>query len=205
MIPFPKDTKKVVGCDLDDVLADFISAFMKIADERYKSIRNDEYINHDWEWNGLGKTPEDTQTIIDGVWAEILNTENFWEELPIEAGVDPWLVSDLNHKAKVYFPTARAICRGRDVGEQSAYWLRKNFMLPFPTVFVSDQKGPLASALKYDYFIDDRPKNCVEVKKARPECKVFMKTAGHNTGVVLPDIPRIEGFNEFAAIVLRGE
>lgn len=205
MIQFPKDTKKVVGCDLDDVLANFIKEFMRLADLRYKTLRSTEFINHDWEWTGLGTTPENTQIIIDGVWAEILNTENFWESLDIETGVDPWLVSDMQHKVKLYFPTARAICRGRDVGEQSAYWLRKNFHIGFPTVFVSDQKGPLAQALKYDYFVDDRPKNCVEVKKARPECKVFMKSAGHNQGVVLPEIPRVSNFNEFAGIVLRGE
>ena len=35
MTQFLKDTRKVVGCDLDDVLADFIAAFMDIAAQKY--------------------------------------------------------------------------------------------------------------------------------------------------------------------------
>jgi len=194
----------VIGCDLDDVVADFIARFMEIAAKKYGIDPNTRPTT--WEWDGIdfpkGFTKEQ---IVNSVWEDIKGTMDFWETLNVLPGVDRQLFNRLNQKAKVYFPTARAIVLGKDEGLQSALWLRKEFLIPFPTVFVSAEKGPLAAALKYDYFIDDRPVNCVTVKKARPECKVFLKDTNHNVGVVLPEIPRINSVNEFAALILKGE
>jgi hypothetical protein len=67
------------------------------------------------------------------------------------------------------------------------------------------EKGPMARALKYDFFIDDRPRNCEDIKKALPDCKVFLKDSSHNRSWLCIDgIQRIGGFNEFAEIVLGG-
>jgi 5'(3')-deoxyribonucleotidase len=200
-INFLKDHKKVVGCDLDDVLANFIQKFMDIAHELHGV--DPKLRPSDWEWTGLGKTPEETVKITEDVWAAIIANPYFWTELEVEPGASVDLVQRLELKTKLYFPTARAVTAGGvDVGFQSAQWLLNNFDILFPTVIVGDKKGPLANALKYDYFVDDRPKNCVEVKAARPECQVFLKTASHNTTIVLPGIERVENFDEFARIVL---
>lgn len=200
-INFLKDTKPVVGCDLDDVLANFIQKFMDIANQLHgvdPTIRPT-----DWEWTGLGKTPEETVKITEDVWAAIIADPYFWTKLDIEPGASYDSVQQLNARTKLYFPTARAVTEGGiDVGYQSAQWLLNKFDLPFPTVIVGDSKGPLANALKYDYFVDDRPKNVIEVKAARPECKVFIKTASHNHAFSRPDIPRVENFDEFVGIVL---
>lgn len=204
MTNFIKDTKKVVGCDLDDVLADFVSRFMEIAARKYGV--DGRLRPTSWEWDGIVDDPVKKQEYIDGTWDEILHTPNFWETLDRVNGVDRDLVYELDRATKLYFPTARAITHGGiDVGRQSAKWLWNNFTLRYPTVFVSDEKGPLAAALKYDYFIDDRPKNCLAIKQARPECKVFMKDASHNQSVTLDGIPRIPSVNEFAQLVLKGE
>jgi 5'(3')-deoxyribonucleotidase len=175
MNPFITDTRKVVGCDLDDVLADFIKSFMAIAGKKYgvdPNIRPDS-----WEWDGVDMTADR----VDGTWAEIIAKPYFWETLQVIEGVDRDLFYELYSKSKVYFPTARAATKGGiDVGLQSSRWIQREFGIEHPTVIVSNEKGPLASALKYDYFIDDRPKNCVEVKKALPDCKVFLQNASHN-------------------------
>jgi 5'(3')-deoxyribonucleotidase len=195
---FPVDTKKVVGCDLDDVLANFIGTFMEIAHRLYGV---DKYARPtSWEWDDTQMTAE----MVAGVWQEIFQTPYFWEKLAIEPGASLDKMYQLNEKCKVYFPTARALAPGDDVGVQSARWLLNNFHVPFPTVIVSNEKGPLAAALKYDYFIDDRPKNCLEVKQARPECKVFLKTSTHNLSFDLSDkgIPRVADFDTFVDIVL---
>jgi 5'(3')-deoxyribonucleotidase len=199
-INFLKDTKKVIGCDLDDVLADFIERFMAIAADKYGVDPNLRPTS--WEWDGLEMTKER----VEGVWDVILHTPRFWEDLNVLPGVDGQAVRDLDHETKLYFPTARAILHGGiDVGKQSARWLENRFGLRFPTVFVSMEKGPLAAALKYDYFIDDRPKNLVDIKNAHPECKVFLQNASHNQGFINPvDMPRVASVNEFAKIVLEG-
>lgn len=198
MTTFSSDKRLIIGCDLDDVLADFIKKFMEIAAKKYgvdATIRPTS-----WEWDGADMTPER----VDGVWSEILSTTNFWETLDIEPGADFCQVHRLNEATRIYFPTARAICPGRGVEVQSARWLHDQFDLSPSTVIVSNEKGPLAAALKYDYFIDDRPKNCIDIKYASPKTKVFLKNASHNQGVRISEVPRIENFNEFVNVVLGG-
>lgn len=189
----------VVGCDLDDCLADFIEAFVRMAHRMYGRPALD-LRPTSWEWDNLGLSKAD----IDGVWDRIVKIPNFWDGLQVLPGVDPRLVRYLDVRSDLYFPTARARTMGADVANQSAYWLDRNFGIRYPRVIVSNEKGPLAAALKYDYFLDDRAKNCLEVKAARPKCKVFLNDASHNQSFDLTKhgIPRVSGFNEFAKIVL---
>lgn len=191
--------KPVVGCDLDDCLADFIRDFVKVANGLYGRPPLD-LRPTSWEWDNMGLSKAE----IDVTWAEVLKIPNFWEHLRVLPGIDPGLVSHLNSRSDLYFPTARAKGAGKDVATQSASWLYSNFLVKYPRVIVSNEKGPLAKALKYDYFLDDRAKNCLEVKAARPECKVFLNDACHNKAFDLTEqgIPRVSGFNEFAKIVL---
>lgn len=189
---------KIVGCDLDDVLANFMGKFIVMAHDRFGTDLNLRPV--DWAWSNMGWTkPQEAE-----LWQTLHDTENFWTDLEVQPGVDRLLVADVARKTTMYFPTARAQSVGMDVQIQSASWLREQFLIPFPTVVVSNEKGPLAAALKYDYFIDDRDKNCLEVKKARPECRVFVCDSGHNQAFKNEDfgIERVSGFNEFANIVL---
>ena len=192
------DNRKVVGCDLDDCLADFIKGFMKVAHTLYGV--NPELRQTSWEWDGAEMTAER----VDGVWNTIIQTPNWWETLDVEAGADVLAMHQVFNRTKMFFPTARANNVGRPVEIQSARWLMRKFDLLYPTVIVSGEKGPLATAVKYDFFLDDRPKNCIDIKKACPSAKVFMKSATHNlaTDLSASGIPRIANFNEFAKIVL---
>lgn len=191
---------KVVGCDLDDVLANFMKRFIDMSIERFGIPLDRNLRPIDWAWSNMGWTKEQESAL----WQQLHDTPNFWTSLKIQPGVDPYLVTELAAKTTMYFPTARAQSIGDDVQIQSARWLLNNFAIPFPTVIVGNSKGPLAAALKYDYFIDDRDKNCLEVKAARPECQVFISDSGHNQTFKNEDygIERVSGFNEFAKIVL---
>lgn len=205
---FLKDTKKIVGMDLDDVLANFIKTFMAIAERKFGV--DPTVLPDSWEWTGcrlLDGTPltqKQTLEFVDAVWEEVIATGNFWETLEVMPGVDREKIAELSRKTKLYFPTARAVTAGGiDVGFQSALWIHQNFGIMFPTVFVSMEKGPLAAALKYDYFIDDRPVNCEAIKKANPTCKVYLMNASHNQTYNNPEFTRVYSANEFADIVLR--
>jgi hypothetical protein len=70
---------------------------------------------------------------------------------------------------------------------------------------VGYEKGPLAAALKYDYFIDDRPKNCLDIQKAVPTCKVYLKNSSHNLSfdAEAAGLTRVRDFDEFAIIILK--
>lgn len=198
--------RKVVGCDLDDVLADFMSRFIDMAHQRF-GIPKDKILRPiDWAWSNMGWSKEQEAAL----WQDLHDTENFWVGLDAIPGVDRGLVYDLSDATTLYFPTARAQAIGLPVREQSARWIQEQFQVPYPTVIVSNEKGPLAAALKYDYFADDRAKNCYEVKAARPECNVFMVDSSHNrdesTRKIAAElgIQRVSGFNEFAQIILEG-
>ena len=193
--------KYIVGVDLDDVLADFIGEFTQLANAYYQRppVGTQPV---DWEWSNFGLSKEEQEFI----WSEIRSINNFWEHLKVEDGVDPRLVFQLDRDHSVYFPTARVDTVGDSAAKQSAYWIRKNFGIEFPAVFAAYDKKPMAAALKYDYFIDDRPKNCIDIQKALPNCKVYLKDASHNQAfdAEASGFTRVKNFNEFAKIVMEG-
>ena len=87
---------------------------------------------------------------------------------------------------------------------QAAAWLSLELGLEYPTVIEEVNKGPLAAALHMDYFIDDRPKNCLEILSAVPTCLVYLKESSHNANYKAPkSITRVKDFNTFAEEVLR--
>lgn len=185
-----------VGMDLDDVLADFIKEFMQLAHKRFGVDPNLRPTS--WEWDDVNMTAD----MVKDVWKDIIATENFWEKLDVVEGVEPRLIKQLDNNVKLYFPTARALVKGDDVGKQSARWIRHYFGVDIPTVIVSSEKGEMAKALKYDYFVDDRPKNCLDIKNVLPDCQVFLVNATHNQKFEDPRIPRIPNVNYFARRVL---
>lgn len=190
----------VIGIDLDGVLFDFSARFADACRVRYGKPNTN--IADNWNMTNFGSKEE-----LDNVWSDVRMTANFWETVPVEPGVNRGLVQAVDALHTVYFPTARAHTIGRATGKQTARAIHKNFDIQYPTVFVSNEKGPMATALRYDYFIDDKPSNCIDIKNALPNCKVFLRTLPHNedfASFAPLDIPRVSGFNEFAEIVLGG-
>lgn len=189
---------KVVAIDLDDVLCDFITEFTKIANKRFGTPEIGTQ-PVDWDWSNFGLTKNQQEE----VWQEIRAVKNFWMTLGVEPGADWELLQELEKTCIVYYPTARVNTVGHHAGHQSAAWLAQRFGIVCPTVIAGYNKGPLAAALNYDYFLDDRPKNCQDVHTARPECKVYLKDSSHNQDFV--GMPRVKDFNEFAKIILEGK
>jgi 5'(3')-deoxyribonucleotidase len=145
--------------------------------------------------------------VQDEVWAEIKSMNNFWMKLGVEPGADWELLQELEKKHVVYYPTARVNTVGYHAGQQSAAWLSQRFGIQCPTVIAAYEKGPLARALKYDFFLDDRPKNCIDIQAALPNCRVFLKDSSHNQDfdAGLNGFTRVKDFNEFANIILEGK
>lgn len=194
------ETRKMVAFDLDDVLADFINPFMKVCAELHNRPDLIGLPPSDWEWTNANMTA----TQLEEAWEVVNKTPYFWANLPTKDGINKWLIAKVVEKCNVVFPTARAFAPGPSVAVQSAMFIQENFDIQFPTVIVGNSKGPLAAALKYDFFIDDRPKNVLEVKAARPECKVYLNNASHNQTFdsLAHGIPRVPSVNEFCKEVL---
>jgi len=187
-----------IGIDLDDVLADFMPAYLRLAHNRFGRPPIGA-MPIDWEWSNILPSKEDQ----DLVWQDVKAIPNFWETLYIMEGVHPWKLYEMDRDHVVYFPTARMEVHGpASAAKQSAAWLREKFNIEFPAVFAAYEKKPMALALKYDYFIDDRPKNCIDIHEALPDCKVYLKDSSHNQTFVCPEwLVRVKDFNQFAQIV----
>lgn len=185
-----------IGIDLDDVAVDFMTEFTRICNEMFGKPEIGARAA-DWEWSNFGLTQEQ----IGLAWEKIKQTYDFWTDLPVEVQLDREKLAELDRNHDLFFITARVQTLGPSVQWQACWWLQNKIGIYFPTVLVSSDKGPLAAALKLDFFIDDRPKNCVEVKRARPECRVFVKDSSHNQDFVDPTIPRVKDLNAFISIV----
>lgn len=188
-----------IGIDLDDVLVDFIKTFTELASDMFGIDRNLRPV--DWEWSNYGLSREHQ----DAVWKKISGIYNFWETLYREEGASFFSMKKLakDKDIELFFITARKPTLGRSVQHQCARWLDAMFSLQYPTVIVDSNKGPIAAALKLDYFIDDRPKNCLEIMEAVPSCEVYLKNATHNLSYNAPEnLPRVTCFNEFVNKVL---
>jgi 5'(3')-deoxyribonucleotidase len=192
----------IIGIDLDDVLADFITAYTYLAHVRYGEPALGT-LPVDWEWSNFGLTKEEQAK----VWDDIKVTPHFWECLRLEDGATGEMLRALDKRHTLYYPTARVDTVGLTAAKQSANFLDRNFGIPHPTVIVGYEKGSLAAALKYDYFIDDRPKNCLDIQKAVPTCKVYLKDSSHNLAFDADanGLTRVKDFDTFAKIILNEE
>lgn len=187
-----------IGIDLDDVLVDFISEYIKISNMLWGVPALDAQ-PIDWEWSNFPVAKEQHGKI----WEKIKNTRNFWLNLERAKGVSSQSMRALAKHHDLLFITARVPSKGFSVQQQSAAWLSMNLGLKYPTVIEESNKGPLAAALRLDYFIDDRPKNCLEILGAVPTCLVYLKGSSHNASYKAPkSITRVKDFNEFAETVL---
>lgn len=194
-----EDSRPKVGLDVDGVLASFVPKFCQMANEKY----------------GLSIKPEDqtsflyggfnlSEAQLNGLWEEIQTTQNWWwKSLAPMAETDALI--DASKAFRIYFITSRVPTIGLPVEDQTAYWLREHFYLTNPTVLVSSQKGPLAAALNLDYFIDDRPENCVDVLTFNPYTRVFLHDLPLNHSYKEPRrIERVFSLNEFFQVIQGG-
>lgn len=178
-----------VGIDVDGVLSDTIVAIHR----KFPG----------WDtskgWYG-GFTKEQ----FDAVWADAKNEPNFWLNIPVVQTASPKIMIDLNDKHDLYFITDRFDTVGGSAIRHTMRWLQ--FMLLAGNtpagVLVAGEKGPVASVLQLDYFIDDKPKNCLDVQYCVPGCKVFLCDLPHNLSWS-GSLPRIADFNTFAKMILE--
>lgn len=139
---------KRVGLDIDGVLADFASAFTKLAIDRglNQNYKFDSYKQHHWyfpyEWNQL--------------WEEVYVDKDFW--LNLKPLVDP---------TKLPFePTAYVTAR-RIPKEWTEEWLAKN-NFPCQPVIVTDGDSKInhLQDLDIDIFVDDSYETWLELTNA---------------------------------------
>jgi uncharacterized HAD superfamily protein len=157
-----------IGVDIDGVLADFTGLARKLCRHMFNGEPAKDRIQTGWGFDSLGITKEQENQM----WRRIDETYNWWQGLDPLPNTD--LLSSLYTRHQVIFITNRKNGTGWPVELQSAEWLDRHYDIRYPSVLLSDKKGPLAKALELDYFIDDRDKNVREVAAAIGDDKTIM-------------------------------
>jgi hypothetical protein len=171
-----------LACDLDGVLADLHTPFVKAALTLFPHLDPSAIRSAD-----VGASPPDdapeadpadrdpaatlppdvslSRRETDAVWRHLLAQEDFWESLDeIEHGLIARLAKVADERRwEVLFITSRPKSAGRTIQRQSQRWLeQKGF--PLPSLYVvHGSRGRVAAALDIRVVIDDRPDNCLDV------------------------------------------
>lgn len=189
------DSKPLIAIDIDGVLADFNSAFLKTS-KRVLGKPEKGFVVKDFDYTKCGWDERE----VTRVWNHIRHTYNFWETL--EAMPHTKQLMRLQNKFTPIFITSRVSTDGGDVATQTANWLERNFGIRDAYVKVTNEKGPIAKELGIEFFLDDKIENCTEVQKHAPGCKVFLQNATYNVHFNGRGIKRVESVNDFLGEVL---
>lgn len=185
-----------IGVDIDGVLANFLQSAYETMRVMFNGRPDPSLFQTSWAFSSLGITKEEENQL----WKTIDVTENWWMNLDPLPNTN--LLKPLCDTHRVIFITNRKDANvGWPIEQQSSEWLRRNYQLFFPNVIISDNKGPIAQGLKLDYFIDDRPKNVMEVNYAYPSCYTFLKRDTYNTE--LQGVLEVPHFDAFAQRILE--
>lgn len=167
-----------IGFDLDGVLADLHSAYVRAAVELFPELDRAAIVSSD-----LGSSPPEadadrpseipvappplpvSRRQSDAIWERLAGQEDFWETLDeIEPGAVARLAALADERRwDVMFLTSRPTSRGATVQRQTQRWLAaKGFAMPSAYV-VRGSRGQIARALGLDVVVDDRERNCLDV------------------------------------------
>lgn len=191
--------KKVIGFDVDGVLADFIWGFT--AQGRLMFGTPVTHTNQQKAWDhfeGLGHKE------VGEIWTYIKSSTNFWRLL--EACVSDHVfdeIARLNDEHDVYFITSRP---GVQAKQQTEGWLSDRGIMN-PTVIISSDKGYAVQAVKATHYIDDKAGNCVFAKYHNKHTDVFLLDRMYNRWdqtVIGSKVKRVNSVEEFLKEVTVG-
>lgn len=185
-----------IGIDIDGVLADFVGAARLECQSLFAGRPDDSLIQTTWAFESLGITADEEKVL----WRYIDNTPNWWLGLRRMPNTD--VLAELVRNHRCIFITNRKDGTGMPIEEQSASWLRANYGLDSPTVLISDNKGPVGYGLNLDYYIDDRDRNVIDMRRESPKTNTYLKSASYNIHLDL-DCPRALDFDSFAKMIIR--
>jgi 5'(3')-deoxyribonucleotidase len=133
---------------------------------------------------------------VPSLWANLEPLDSFDEETK-------QLLRSVITNNDVFFVTNRFDTPGRSPMKQTKAWFYIHAHVLSPNVLIAKDKGPMATVLQLDAFIDDRPKNCTDVLEARPNAQVYLADSSHNQNFSDPRIPRVKDLKEFLKIILE--
>jgi hypothetical protein len=193
-----------LACDVDGVLCDWNSAFLKVLIETSGRDcgpilgQHEIFIPESWDWpRDLGYTNDEVRA----AWKTVSERSGWWEYLAPMPGAHEFLATLHNRceedpEWEAVFLTSRRRSTPF-IKQQTELWLARNgfggadgdpAFSPYPTVLVgAEHKGDVCQALRLDALIDDKPSHLHEAAACcGPKFKPFLFTTGHNAASLVP-------------------
>ena len=179
--------------DIDGVLADFISPFLRTLEERTGSdpidpqlVTDPNFINHPWI----------SEQVVTECIQEVSNNPKFWEGLEPLASAKHWQALDqLSRDERLVFVTHRYERPTYDIGQVTCAWLRKHGVSKPVVYFTQTYKSELIQKLHIELFVDDRHENCRDVAE-NTAATVLMPHRSYNQTFSHPRVRRIQALDE---------
>jgi len=190
-----------IGIDVDDICADFQSSYVRLL---FKLFGRPPVGTAPIDWEGSNLQLSADETVRS--WKEVSKIKDFWSNLAPLPSFDAETVQLLKLvvlRHDVFFITNRFDTPGASPMKQTKYWFNVHADILAPNVLIAKDKGPMATVLQLDAFLDDRPKNCLDVLAARPSARVYLGDSSHNKTFNDPRIPRVKDLKEFLYLILE--
>lgn len=183
----------MLGLDIDGVLADFISPFLRVLATRMgngpidpESVTDPNFMNH----------PLVTAEIISECIATISDDPKFWEALAPLASKKQWQALDsLSRERNLVFITHRYERETYDIGQVTRDWLRNHGVSNPVVYFTQSHKSELIGKLNVELFVDDRHENCHDIAE-NTDAVVLMPHRSYNQSFSHPRVRRIHDLEE---------
>jgi len=183
----------ILGLDIDGVVADFLSPFLRLIEKRvgngpipHESITNFNFKDH----------PILSEKIVDECMVEVSYDPVFWRRLSPLLSEEQWQELDkLSRKKRLVFITHRYERETYDIHQVTRDWLNRHGIEKPVVYFTQESKAKLVDHLGVSLFVDDRHENCQEVAE-RTRATVIMPHRHYNQDFSHPKVTRIREFNE---------
>lgn len=186
---------KIIGVDLDEVLADFLASFLNYYNKNFGTNLVKEQFSTFTLNEIIGEELEVMNLRIEAFY----NSETFLELRPTEGALDA--IQELSKKYELIIITSRP----KNVSKNTVAWLKKHFPKKFKNVHfaynpfilksVKKTKSQIALESKIDLFIEDNIDLATEV--ASEGVKVYLLDAPWNqTKDLHPNITRVYSWKD---------
>lgn len=190
----------IVGLDIDGVVADFISPFLRCLEKRVgqgpidlESITDLTFASHPF----LSE-----QTVVECIQS-VSNDPEFWGALSPLPSFSQWkLLDDLSRENQLIFITHRYEPQSYSIHQVTCDWLRRHGVSRPVVYFTQTFKSELIGKLNIEVFVDDRHENCRDVAEKTPAA-VFMPHRSYNQSFEHPRVQRIRDLDELFAYLER--
>ena len=189
-----------VGLDIDGVLADFITPFLRLLESRTgsdpidpASITDPNFMQH----------PFLTREIIFECMEAASYDPDFWRAMaPLPAPAQWQALDQMARDHEIVFITHRWVRDTYDINQVTCEWLRRHGFTDPIVHFTQERKSTLVEKLKIELFVDDRHENCEDVA-VQTEALVFMPHRPYNQAFEHPKVRRIRELDEVFAYLTK--